>query len=156
MRIPRGVEQLLTAYLTGAIAQRVRGRLTQLTRSPTVLRATDRILHEWDTLPQRLAGRPVPYTPRTFDREAGAEIGAWPVPDKDHGEPHDEPSPFPVSGKYSGNEADLKRTRASTYTTRAHIPDEEAPSPRPDADQARRDAVAKEIRELQEKLRRRK
>ncbi|WFD04232.1 hypothetical protein MOBT1_002937 [Malassezia obtusa] len=122
VRIPRGVEQLLTAYLTGAIAQR-------LTRSPTVLRATDRILHEWDTLPQRLAGRPVPYTPRTFDREAGAEI--------DHGEPHDEPSPFPVSGKYSGNEADLKRTRASTYTTRAHIPDEEAPSPRPDADQAR-------------------
>lgn len=71
VRVPRGVEQLVTAYLTGALVQRVRGTLTQLSRSPTVLRATERILHEWDTLPQRLAGRPVPYTPRDYGQPEG-------------------------------------------------------------------------------------
>lgn len=75
VRLPRGVEQLLTAYLTGAIAQRVRDVLTQLSRSPTFLRATDRVLHELDTLPNRLAGRPVPYTPRTFGEERATDPG---------------------------------------------------------------------------------
>lgn len=79
VRLPRGVEQLVTAYLTGALVQRVRGALTQLSRSPTVLRATERVLHEWDTLPQRLAGRPVPYTPRDYGQPEGrvSDIGAW-------------------------------------------------------------------------------
>ncbi|WFD37188.1 uncharacterized protein MJAP1_000130 [Malassezia japonica] len=139
-RLPRAVEQILTAYLTGAIAQR-------LSRSPAVLRATDRILHEWDTLPQRMQGKPVPYTPRTFDEYET-------VTQEDHGEPHDEPSPFPLSGKYSGQDADLKKAR-STNATASRAPEsppsDERASPPP---KEPLDPVADEIRALQEKLRR--
>ncbi|WFC96325.1 hypothetical protein MBRA1_002982 [Malassezia brasiliensis] len=147
VRLPRGVEQLVTAYLTGALVQR-------LSRSPTVLRATERILHEWDTLPQRLAGRPVPYTPRDYGQPEGR------VSDIDHGEPHDEPSPFPMSGKYSGDAARMQRGNS---TSRGNVGQDDARDdalrrtrarPARNPHDAERDAVAREIRALQDKLRR--
>ncbi|WFD01130.1 hypothetical protein MYAM1_003891 [Malassezia yamatoensis] len=148
VRIPRGIEQVFTAYLTGAIVQR-------LSRSPAVLQATHRILHEWDTLPERLAGRPVPYTPPHHSHTSSEHVS-----NEDYGEPHDQPSPFPVSGKYHGDTADLKRApNASKVSTSSSTDPSTRSTSVPNRDQVRaeekrREAIAQEIRDWQEKLRR--
>lgn len=41
-----------------------------MSRSPVVLRTTERFLHEWDHLPRRLQGHKVPpFISRMYDRD---------------------------------------------------------------------------------------
>ncbi|WFD08565.1 hypothetical protein MVES1_003941 [Malassezia vespertilionis] len=130
---PRLLEQLAVTYLSGFLAQR-------MSRSPAILRAADRIRHEMDHLPHRLEGKPVPkYIVRDFDPPETTWI--------DHGEPHDEPSPFPLSGKYSGSDASFHRQSPG------------APSETQDPlvhERIESEQRAMEFRELQEQLRRMK
>ncbi|SHO80071.1 Hypothetical protein MSYG_4426 [Malassezia sympodialis ATCC 42132] len=95
-----------------------------MSRSPSFLRITERMLHEWDHLPSRVQGRPVPpFQANTQD------------PTIDHGEPHDIPSPFPLSKK-------------------AHKPQAKTTERPPRTHASSSDRVAQEIRDLQEKIRR--
>lgn len=91
--------------------------------------------------------------------------------DTDHGEPHDEPSPFPVSGKYGGDAARMRRDDAAGQDDAASrgaaagrgaagrddardTPQRTRTRPARDPRDAERDAVVREIRALQDKLRR--
>ena len=102
-----------------------------------MIRAADRILHEVDHLPHRLQGRRVPdYVPRypaAVDRDD--QIGKQVL--TDHGEPHDEPSPFPISGQKARHTAEAARDRPQRRV-------------RAETTSERR---TRELHELQEKLR---
>lgn len=73
-RWARVFEQLVTAYTTLAVTRWVRFMHSyhQLSRSPSFLRFTERVLHEWDHLPHRWQGKPVPpFEPITRDSKIG-------------------------------------------------------------------------------------
>ncbi|KAL4399546.1 hypothetical protein ACI68E_003927 [Malassezia pachydermatis] len=113
-----------------------------MSSSPLFLRATERVLHEWDHLPNRWQGRAVPpFEPRT------------PSSTVEHDEPHDMPSPYPISGKHSmpsfGQRATPRRpTVAQTRGSHKGDAAESPPKRKRDVDR-----VAEEIRALQEKIR---
>lgn len=115
--------------------------------------AADRLLHEMDHLPHRLQGRQVPsYVPPHFELpgernyEGALYCVAWTHTDSaDHGEPHDEPSPYPLKGqKPRQDAAENQRETRRASDARARYP------PRPETEMERR---SRELRELQEKLR---
>ncbi|AXA49166.1 uncharacterized protein MRET_1333 [Malassezia restricta] len=123
-RWTRILEQVLTAYATVAVTR-------WLSRSPSFLRLTERVLHEWDHLPHRWQGKPVPpFEPMTSDSKI------------DYEEKHDEPSPYPLSDNQPQASSGFAKRRTETHRA--------PPPPKSESDR-----VAEQIREIQEKLRRR-
>lgn len=130
-RWPRVFEQMLTAYATAALAR-------WMGRSPFFLRITERALHEWDHLPHRLRGHAVPpFESQTRDTKI------------DYEEVHDAPSPFPMSQK-STKTGGFETTRSAPTSGHSSKRSESTPPPKTESDR-----IAQEIRQIQEKLRRR-
>ena len=155
-RWPRVFEQMLTAYATAALARWVRQLFwsthIQMGRSPFFLRITERALHEWDHLPHRLRGQAVPpFEPQTRDTKIGAYIYLYEIGKtySDYEEVHDAPSPFPMSQK-STKTGGFEKTRSAPTSEHSSQRSESMPPPKTESDR-----IAQEIRQIQEKLRRR-
>lgn len=152
----------LPPYLVRIVASMLTQALTRkLANSPLFFRIVDRMIHEIDHMPHRVQGRQVPpYQPPLGMRES-----EW---DQDHGEPHNEPSPFSVSskGKQAGTaskgesnrrptsfeEAQRQRARMS-YQQSQRLAQRDRARAQAQQQTVKDDSVSRELRELQDKLR---
>lgn len=118
------------------------------------------MIHEIDHMPHRVQGRQVP----TYQPPMGMRESEW---DQDHGEPHDLPSPFPSNANKATNadgsqtkipppvsfeEAQRRRARMSFQQAQRQA-DRQRAQQADEQKSAKTDSVAKELRDLQEKLR---
>lgn len=146
----------LPPYLVRIVATLLTQALTRkLAQSPLFFRIVDRMIHEIDHMPHRVQGRQIPpYQPPLGMRES-----EW---DQDHGEPHDEPSPFPQAnkGKAGGDgkptmsfeEAQRARARMS-YQQAQRLAQRDRARAEAEKKTVKDDGVSKELKDLQEKLR---
>lgn len=154
----------LPPYLVRIVASMLTQALTRkLANSPLFFRVVDRMIHEIDHIPHHVQGRQVPpYQPPLGMRES-----EW---DQDHGEPHNEPSPFPAASKgkdgkqgaaaeggadksaMSFEEAQRHRARMS-YQQSQRLAQRDRVRAEEQQKAAKDNSVSKELRELQEKLR---
>ena len=150
----------LPPYLVRIVASMLTQALTRkLANSPLFFRIVDRMIHEIDHMPHRVQGRQVP----TYQPPLGMRESEW---DQDHGEPHDEPSPFPAAAKgrdgkqtaegsrpaMSFEEAQRQRARMS-YQQSQRLAQRQRARAQEQQKSAKDESVSKELRELQEKLR---
>ena len=152
----------LPPYLVRIVASMLTQALTRkLASSPLFFRIVDRMIHEIDHMPHRVQGRQVP----TYQPPLGMRESEW---DQDHGEPHDEPSPFPSTNKQQQNggkdgagnaaprmtfeEAQRQRARMS-YQQSQRLAQRDRQRAEEKMKAAKDDGVSEELRELQEKLR---
>lgn len=151
----------LPPYLVRVVATILTQALTRkLAQSPLFFRIVDRMIHEIDHVPHRMQGRHVP----TYQPPIGMRESEW---DQDHGEPHNEPSPFPAVGakdgkqvggdgtsgaKMSFEEAQRQRARTS-YQQSQRIAQRDRARAQAEQKTAQNDKVARELRELLDKLR---
>ncbi|GAC73616.1 hypothetical protein PANT_9c00216 [Moesziomyces antarcticus T-34] len=151
----------LPPYLVRVVATILTQALTRkLAQSPLFFRIVDRMIHEIDHVPHRMQGRQVP----TYQPPIGMRESEW---DQDHGEPHNEPSPFPSVGAKDGKQAgadgtsgakmsfeEAQRQRARTsYQQSQRIAQRDRARAQAEQKTAQNDKVARELRELQDKLR---
>ncbi|CBQ67769.1 conserved hypothetical protein [Sporisorium reilianum SRZ2] len=154
----------LPPYLVRIVASMLTQALTRkLANSPLFFRIVDRMIHEIDHVPHRVQGRQVPpYQPPLGMRES-----EW---DQDHGERHNEPSPFPASPKNKqagsaagadaeGNkpptsfeEAQRQRARMS-YQQSQRLAQRDRARAQAQQQTVKDDPVSRELKELQDKLR---
>ncbi|KAJ9476824.1 Mitochondrial sodium/hydrogen exchanger [Pseudozyma hubeiensis] len=153
----------LPPYLVRIVASMLTQALTRkLATSPLFFRIVDRMIHEIDHMPHRVQGRQVP----TYQPPLGMRESEW---DQDHGEPHNEPSPFPASAKggqagsaaaegdpnrpkMSFEEAQRQRARMS-YQQSQRLAQRDRARAQEQQKAAKDDSVSKELKELQDKLR---
>ncbi|PWZ02654.1 hypothetical protein BCV70DRAFT_214188 [Testicularia cyperi] len=154
----------LPPYLVRVVATILTQALTRkLANSPLFFRVVDRMIHEIDHMPHRLQGRQVP----TYQAPLGMRENEW---DQDHGEPHNEPSPFPPARDPRGSgsstsaaqsdrstpasfeEAQRQRARMS-YQQSRRLAERDRAKATEQTKMAKDDTVSNELRELQEKLR---
>lgn len=154
----------LPPYLVRIVATMLTQALTRkLANSPLFFRIVDRMIHEIDHMPHRIQGRPVP----TYQPPLGTRESEW---EQDHGEPHDEPSPFPASSKgkdgkqavADGNDAsrpamsfeEAQRHRARmSYQQSQRLAQRDRARAQAQQKATKDDSVSRELRELQDKLR---
>lgn len=109
-------------------------------------------------MPHRVQGRPIPpYQPPLGMRES-----EW---NQDHGEPHDEPSPFPtakkgIDGKQGGEDGkkvtfeEAQRARARmSYQQSQRLAQRDRARAQEKEKKVESEKVSNELRDLQEKLR---
>ncbi len=147
----------LPPYLVRIVASMLTQALTRkLANSPLFFRVVDRMIHEIDHMPHRVQGRQVP----TYQPPLGMRESEW---NQDHGEPHDEPSPFPLAKgkqaeaqegerKMSFEEAQRHRARMS-YQQSQRLAQRDRERQKAKEETVKQDAVSKELKELQDKLR---
>lgn len=150
----------LPPYLVRIVATMLTQALTRkLANSPLFFRVVDRMIHEIDHMPHRMQGRQVP----TYQPPLGMRESEW---DQDHGEPHNEPSPFPVAkGKHTGSaegaekgpkmtfeEAQRHRARMS-YQQSQRLAQRQRERAKAQQQTQKQDSVSNELKELQDKLR---
>ncbi|EST09981.1 hypothetical protein PSEUBRA_000381 [Kalmanozyma brasiliensis GHG001] len=149
----------LPPYLVRIVATMLTQALTRkLANSPLFFRIVDRMIHEIDHMPHRVQGRQVP----TYQPPLGMRESEW---DQDHGEPHNEPSPFPVAkGKQAGaegaqgeqkmtfEEAQRHRARMS-YQQSQRLAQRQREKAKAEQQTQKQDTVSNELKELQDKLR---
>ncbi|KDN44680.1 hypothetical protein K437DRAFT_256910 [Tilletiaria anomala UBC 951] len=155
--LPPFLVRLVSAYLTQALTRR-------LSRSPVFLHAVDRLIHFVDHLPARIEGKGVPpyQGPPIFDPRQRGEWGdAIKRPD-DPGEPHDWKSPWSSLPKQAPSSQpasvhNAHKVAASTKTprirVRAHTAAKDAESEQAQDGDSQRERWAREMKELQDKLR---
>ncbi|SNX81681.1 uncharacterized protein MEPE_00386 [Melanopsichium pennsylvanicum] len=149
----------LPPYLVRIVASMLTQALTRkLANSPLFFRIVDRMIHEIDHMPHRVQGRQVP----PYQAPLGMRENEWER--VDHGEPHDEPSPFPSAtkkdakdGKSGGEnvsfeEAQRRRARMS-YQQSQRLAQRDRARAQEKQKQMQSQTVSNELRELQEKLR---
>ncbi|KAK0548179.1 hypothetical protein OC845_003729 [Tilletia horrida] len=162
-RIPPFLVRLASALAAEHITKR-------LVASPAFNRMVARMLHEVDHLPHRINGQPVPpYTPphgQQFD-----------LPHKDVGEPHDEPDPFAKAGNSKSQSTSTMRdahTQSNTASSTGafhprsrlrnaqstgqhgapHSTQDSRSQAPPKAEETPSERIARELKELQDKIRR--
>ena len=151
----------LPPYLVRIVASMLTQALTRkLANSPLFFRVVDRMIHEIDHMPHRVQGRQVP----TYQPPLGMRESEW---DQDHGEPHNEPSPFPTASKQAGTapgqsssdkpamsfeESQRQRARMS-YQQSQRLAQRDRARRQEQEKAVKSDSVSQELKELQDKLR---
>ncbi|KAJ1031712.1 hypothetical protein NDA13_002101 [Ustilago tritici] len=149
-QLPSYLVRIVATFLTQALTRK-------LAQSPLFFRIIDRMMHEIDHMPHRVQGRHIPpYQPPLGMRES-----EW---NQDHGEPHDEPSPFPLSNKGKDGKAgdtgkpqsfeEAQRARARMlYQQAQRLAQRDRARAEAEKKVVKDDSVSKELRDLQQKLR---